>query len=259
MLLCIDVGNTNTVLGLYDGDTMIAHWRIATDRAKTADEYVLILQGLLALRGLKLSAITDIALASVVPPLNNALNQLARRHLNIEPLVVTNETETGITIGYSRPEEVGADRIVNAVGVMHKHRLPAIVVDFGTATTFDVVSKDGVYVGGAISPGLSISTQALFERAARLPRIQIVPPKHAIGRNTVESMQAGILFGAAGGVDETVRRLSSEIEGDPIVVATGGLASVVAELSQTIDLVDEHLTLDGLRYIFNYQRQRAAR
>lgn len=252
MLLCIDVGNTHTVLGLYEGDRSVADWRIATDRAKTADEYALILQGLFALRGLTLSVITEMALASVVPPLNNALHQLAQKELGIEPLVVTNQTPTGITIGYSRPEEVGADRIVNSVAVMHKHRLPAIVVDFGTATTFDVVSGDGVYLGGAIAPGLGISTQALFERAARLPRIQIVAPERAIGRSTVESMQAGILFGAAGGVDETVRRLSTELDGDPFVVATGGLASVVASLSKEIDVVDDLLTLDGLRYIHRY-------
>lgn len=254
MLLCIDVGNTHTVLGLYNESRIMTYWRIATDRAKTTDEYALLIQGLLQTRKLTPSVITDVAISSVVPPLNNALTQLARGQFHVEPLKISSQTKTGITIGVTQPEEVGADRIANAAAAKNKYTLPAIIVDFGTATTFDVISEDAVYLGGAIAPGINISTRALFEHAARLPRVQITPPRRALGRTTIESMQAGILYGAAGGVDKTVHMLKKEVQGEATVVATGGLAETVAPLSEHIQVVDELLTLDGLRYIYDLQR-----
>lgn len=250
MLLCIDVGNTNIVLGMYHGQQLKAHWRISTDRARTADEYALTILGLMHFAGFKADQVTGVAITSVVPPLNDTFYALCRKTFGIEPFVVTNRTETGLRIGYIRPEEVGGDRIVNAVGVMHQYRLPAIVVDFGTATTIDAISADGVYLGGAISPGLQISLQALFERTARLPRIELEAPERAIGRTTVESMQAGIIFATAGGVDAVVSRFKSELDGDPIVIATGGLANVIAPYTRQIQIVDELLTLAGLRFIY---------
>lgn len=251
MLLCIDIGNTNIALGMYKGNDLVAHWRLSTDRSRTADEYALTILGLMDLAGIAADQINGIALTSVVPPLNDTFYQLGDATFGTTPFVVTNRTETGLRIGYKRPEEVGGDRIVNAVGVMHLHRLPAIVVDFGTATTLDAISADGVYLGGAIAPGLHISLQALFERTARLPRIELEAPERAIGRTTVESMQAGILFATAGGVDEMVSRFKAEMGGDPIVIATGGQASTIARLTRQVDLVDDLLTLAGLRFIYS--------
>lgn len=235
---------------MYQGHHLQAHWRLSTDRARTADEYALTILGLMNLAGITANHVSGVAITSVVPPLNDTFYELSRGTFGTEPFVVTNRTETGLRIGYERPEEVGGDRIVNAVGVMHQYRLPAIVVDFGTATTIDAISADGVYLGGAISPGLQISLQALFERTARLPRIELEAPERAIGRTTVESMQAGILFSTAGGVDEMVSRFKAEIDGDPIVIATGGLASTIAQYTRQIHLVDDLLTLAGLRFIY---------
>lgn len=250
VLLCIDVGNTNIALGMYQDEHLQAHWRISTDRARTADEYALTILGLMHFANIPASQVTGVAITSVVPPLNDVFYELCRKTFGMEPFVVNNRTETGLRIGYTRPEEVGGDRIVNAVGVMHQYRLPAIVVDFGTATTIDAISADGVYLGGAISPGLQISLQALFERTARLPRIELEAPERAIGRTTVESMQAGILFATAGGVDAVVSRFKAELEGDPIVIATGGLASTIARYTRQIEVVDDLLTLAGLRFIY---------
>lgn len=250
MLLCIDIGNTNIALGMYKGNDLVAHWRISTDRSRTADEYALTILGLMNLAGIAADRVSGVAFTSVVPPLNDTFYQLCQSTFGTNPFVVTNKTETGLRIGYKRPDEVGGDRIVNAVGVKHLYRLPAIVVDFGTATTFDAISADGVYLGGAISPGLHISLQALFERTARLPRIELEAPEQAIGRTTVESMQAGILFATAGGVDEMVSRFKAEIDGDPIVIATGGSASTIARYTRQVDVVDDLLTLAGLRVIY---------
>lgn len=250
MLFCIDIGNTNIALGLFRDGRWVAHWRLSTDRLRTADEYALIVSGLMKTAGFDVKEVQGVALTSVVPPLNTTFDQMCRKTFGRPPFHVTNRTECGLRIAVDHPEEVGGDRIVNAVGVLREYRIPAIVVDFGTATTFDAISADGAYIGGAIAPGLQISIQALFDRTARLPRIQLEAPRKAIGRNTVESMQSGILLTTAGGVDAMIRRFKQELGGNPFVIATGGLATTVASLSEEIEVVDEFLTLSGLRHIY---------
>jgi type III pantothenate kinase len=256
MLLAIDVGNTNIVIGVYDGARLAHHVRIATDRARTDDEYGLLLGGLLAEAGLGWESMTAAALASVVPPLTEVWRRVCvKRMKGVQPLVVGPGVKTGVPVLYENPREVGADRIVNAVAGYERYRGAAggpygmIIVDFGTATTFDVVSAKGEYMGGAIAPGIVISTEALFMRASKLPRVDLEVPQSAIGKTTVTSMQAGILFGYVGLVDGLVNRMRSELPFKPKVLATGGLANVIAKHSTTIEEVDDNLTLDGLRII----------
>ncbi|ADL08799.1 type III pantothenate kinase [Thermosediminibacter oceani] len=251
MLLTIDVGNTNIVFGIYSGKDLLTHWRISTHKEQTEDEYGIILKSLIADAGIDFRKIKGVIISSVVPTITPYLEKMSRKYLGIKPLVVGPGIKTGINIKYENPREVGADRIVNAVGAYHKYGGPLIIVDFGTATTFDAVSSNLDYLGGAIAPGLGISTEALFRRAARLYRVEIAKPEKVIGRNTASSMQAGIFYGYVGLVDHIVERMKKEMGEDNVfVVATGGLASLICSETRTVDKVDPMLTLEGLRIIY---------
>jgi len=250
MLLAIDVGNTNITLGVYHQGELQADWRIRTQRDRTADEHASILLRLLDHRGIACSQIHGVAISNVVPTMTDALVGLARRYFGMDPFMVGPNTEFGISIHYRPPSDVGADRLVNAIAAFHHYGGPAIVVDFGTSTTFDVIGTTGDYLGGAIAPGIGISTDALFQRAARLYRVELTAPAHAIGTNTVEAMQSGIMFGFAGQVDAVVERITKELPAKPRVIATGGLAERIHKLSRTIELVDPMLTLDGLYLLY---------
>lgn len=249
-ILVFDVGNTNIVLGIYEGKKMVVDWRISTAQHRTADEYGMLVMQLCEHKGIELKDIKAIVISSVVPPLMMALEQLAHKYFGIKPIVVGPGIKTGIQIKYENPREVGADRVVNAIAAFELYGGPLIVVDFGTATTFDAVGENGDYLGGVIAPGIGISTEALFQRAAKLPRVEMVKPKTVIGKNTVASMQAGIIYGFAGQVDAIVWRMKREMEGNPKVVATGGLAELISEEASSIDIVDSNLTLEGLRFIY---------
>jgi type III pantothenate kinase len=249
MLLAIDIGNTNIVLGLYEGKKLITHWRLATQAERTADEYGVILTQLVEHGGFRCAQISAIAVSCVVPPMLTTTQEFAIRFFDREPLFVGPGIKTGMPILYENPKDVGADRIVNGIAAYDKYRDACIVVDFGTATTIDLISPKGEYIGGAIAPGLSISLEALVQRASKLPRIEIIKPKEVVGRNTVNSIQAGIFYGYVGLVDGLVKRIQKEQNVRVKVVATGGLAPLVASECATIDEVDEFLTLDGLRII----------
>lgn len=254
MLLTIDIGNTNLTLGLYEGDKLGAHWRLATDHNRMPDEYGLQLLGLLQNAGKTLKDIKGISLASVVPPLTGRVVQACREYLKQEPLVVDAGIKTGIKIRYEDPKAVGADRVCDAVAVMKLYGGPACVVDFGTATTFNAVTKDGEYLGGAITAGINLAAEALYTRAAKLPRIDLQVPPSVIGRNTVHAMQSGLLFGYVSMVEGMVARFKSELGSDMKVVATGGLAEVVAKETRVIDVIAPWLTLEGLRIIWELNR-----
>ena len=252
MLLAIDVGNTNISLGLFDDERKLrADWRIETRSGRTADEYVAILSELFRLGGIDLAAIKAVAVSSVVPPILAPIERLCRSYLNLTPLVVGPGTKTGVPVLTENPREVGADRIVNAVAAHDRWPQGAIIVDFGTATTFDVVSARGEYLGGVIAPGLNVSADALFHATAKLPRVEIAHPPAAIGRNTVASMQSGLVFGYAGLVDAIVDRIRGEIDFAPRVVGTGGLSALIARESRTIDECDDMLTLQGLAILYD--------
>jgi len=254
MLLTIDIGNTNLTLGLYEGDKLGAHWRLATDHNRMPDEYGLQLLGLLQNAGKTLGDIKGISLASVVPPLTGRVVQACREYLKQEPLVVDAGIKTGIKIRYEDPKAVGADRVCDAVAVMKLYGGPACVVDFGTATTFNAVTKDGEYLGGAITAGINLAAEALYTRAAKLPRIDLQVPPSVIGRNTVHAMQSGLLFGYVSMVEGMVARFRSELGSDMKVVATGGLAEVVAKETKVINVIATWLTLEGLRIIWELNR-----
>lgn len=250
MLLVIDVGNTNTVLGLYRDEELIQNWRITTDKTRTVDEYAVIIHELLRLGDISMAAIKDVIISSVVPPTKEALEGLCRKYFKRSPYLIGPGIKTGMPIHYDNPREVGADRIVNAVGAYEKRRCSLIIVDFGTATTFDLVSAQGEYEGGAIAPGLNISAEALFQRASKLPRVEFVRPPQVIAKNTVNSIQAGLFFGYVGLVDGIVTRMRQESRENPLVIATGGLAKAIAPASQTIQEVEPFLTLEGLRILY---------
>ncbi len=263
MLLCIDVGNTNTVLGLYDlpapgasgsSGTLRDSFRVQTEKDRTGDEYGLQLKALFEFAGVALTEVHDVIISSVVPPMAFPLEQMCKRFFGKKPLFVGPGIKTGMPVLYDNPREVGADRIVNAVAAYEQWPQGLIIVDFGTATTFDAVTPKGEYLGGAIAPGIGISMDALFQRASKLPRVAFEKPERVVGRNTVASMQSGIVFGYVGLVDGICSRMAAEL-GFPVkIVATGGLAPLLLDLSQKIEVVDELLTLEGLRII--YQRNR---
>jgi type III pantothenate kinase len=251
MLLTIDLGNTNLTLGLYDGGNLGAHWRLATDHERMPDEYGLQFLGLLEHAGHSPKDLSGISLASVVPPLTGRILQACRQYLNQEPLLVDAGVKTGIKIRYEDPKAVGADRVADAVAVMHLYGGPACVVDFGTATTFNAITKDGEYLGGAITAGVNLAAEALFARAAKLPRIDFQRPPSVIGRNTVHAMQSGLLFGYVSMVEGMVARFRTELGGDMKVIATGGLSEIIAAETKVVDIIAPWLTLDGLRILWD--------
>jgi len=250
LLFVVDVGNTNIVLGIYREKELLCHWRISTDRQRTSDEYGVLIYNLFQHMKVDMKQISAVIISSVVPPLIVPLQRMCVRYFGWEPLIVGPGIKTGIRIHYENPREVGADRIVNAIGGFEKYGGPLIIVDFGTATTFCAIAENGDYLGGAIAPGIGISTEALFQRAAKLPRIELVMPKTVICRNTVSSMQAGIILGFVGQVDEVVRRMKQELGAAAKVIATGGLANLIAQESSTIDVVEPFITLEGLRIVY---------
>jgi len=254
MLFAVDVGNTNLTLGVYLGDQLAAHWRLKTDVGQTVDGWGVLFRNLFVLNGLEISEIRGIIISSVVPQLDSSLEKMADRYFRTTPLFVTSTTDTGLTIATDNPEEVGADRIVNGVAAYARTRCATLVVDFGTATTFDAISARGEYLGGAIAPGIGISAEALFARAARLPRVEVRRPPHLIGRNTVHSLQSGLFHGYLALVDGMVRRMKEELDGEAKVIATGGLAEVLGPDLECVDDVDPLLTLQGLRLLHERNR-----
>lgn len=255
MLLVIDAGNTNTSLGVFEGPELVAHWRLTTARSRTVDEYGVHARNLFELAGLDFKAITAIAIASVVPPLNYTLKTMAETYFHLTPLFVDHATDIGLKILYQPASDVGADRIVDAVAAVQKYGAPCIVVDFGTATTFNAINQNGEYVGGVITPGIMISTDALFERTAKLPRVDIKRPQQVIGSSTIAAMQSGLYHGFVGLVDGVLRKMINELGGSPRVIGTGGLAPLIATGSEFIELVDETLTLEGLRLAYERTTQ----
>ncbi|HEX7284587.1 MAG TPA: type III pantothenate kinase [Candidatus Angelobacter sp.] len=265
MLLVLDVGNTNTVLGVYElggaSPRLIAHWRVATVRTHTVDEYGVLFRNLFAIGKVESGDVRGIIVSSVVPPMDSTWREVCERYFHLKPLFVEPGIKTGMPVLYENPSEVGADRIVNGVAAFEKYGGPCVVVDFGTATTFDTVSRKGEYLGGVISPGIGISAEALFEHTARLPFVDIRRPAKLIGTNTVGSIQSGLFFGYLGLVDGILERIVAELGPDTKVVATGGLARLIGDHSKYIKNVDDLLTLDGLRIIWERnavaQKQRA--
>jgi type III pantothenate kinase len=249
MLLAIDIGNTTIALGVFQGEKLKATWRLSTDVHKLADEYAAILFNLLNLEELSFSDINEAIISSSVPPMVTVLDELCQRYCKVTPLVVGAGIKTGVRVSLDNPREAGADRVVNAAAAHRLYGGPLIVIDFGTATTLDAVSADGDYLGGAIAPGIGISADALFERAAKLPRVELTRPKKAIGRNTVAAMQSGIIFGYVGLIEGIVARMRKELEGKVKIIATGGLADVIAKETDVIDVLDPDLTLVGLRLV----------
>lgn len=254
MLLAIDIGNTNLTLGLYQGEELGARWRLATVHERMTDEYGLQFLGLLNHAGFRPADLTGICMASVVPPLTRTVRDACRQYLEQDPLIVDAGVKTGVRIRYEDPRAVGADRIVDAAAVQHLYGGPACVVDFGTATTFDAISKEGDYLGGAIAPGISIAAEALFLRTAKLPRVDLQRPPAAVGRNTVHALQSGLLYGYVGLVEGMVARFRHELGPEMKVIATGGLAELVARETKVIEIIAPWLTLEGLRIVWGLNR-----
>lgn len=254
MILVMDTGNTNIVLGVYENEQLKYHWRMETYRQKTEDEYAMQVKSLFTHVGLTFEEITGIIISSVVPPVMFPLEQMCRKYFNLKPLIVGPGVKTGLNIKYENPREVGADRIVNAVAAIHEYGSPLVIVDFGTATTYCYVSENGEYMGGAIAPGIGISMEALFDRASKLPRVELARPEHVVGKNTVAAMQSGIVYGYVGQVEGVVSRMKEQSKRQPTVIATGGLADLIASETDVIDVVDNFLTLKGLHLIYERNR-----
>jgi type III pantothenate kinase len=255
MLLAIDIGNTNITVGLFEGDELKATWRLATGVHRMPDEYAVILLNLLRYQGVDVADVTRGAVSCVVPPLVTTFNELFEKYFNIQPLVIGPGIKTGIRLRYDNPRELGGDRISNAAGALHLYKAPLIVVVMGTATAFDTISKEGDYLGGAVAPGLAISAEALYARTAALPRVELVPPRRAIGANTVAAMQSGIIFGYAGLIEGIVGRIKEELGGEATVVATGGYADIIAKQTRVINKVNPDLTLIGIKTIHAMNRE----
>lgn len=258
MLLVIDVGNSNTVLGLYRGDALQGHWRVGTNNYRTGDELRILFTMLLRAEGVDPAAIEGCCISSVVPQLNMALQDVSNAAFGVAPLMVGPGVKTGLQLQCDNPKEVGADRIVNAVGAIEEHEGALIIVDFGTALTFDAVSAKAEWCGGAIVPGVQLSAEALFEHCAKLPRVEISKPPNVIGRDTVTNIRAGLTYGYADLVDGLVRRFAAEMGGSPKVIATGGIAPLMADVCTSIDVVDPYLTLKGLKAVFQRNQKAGA-
>lgn len=258
MLLCIDIGNTNILLGLFDGETLGPHWRLATNHERMPDEFAMQLLALFQHVGVSPSAVDGVAIASGVPPLTSAWSEVSRRYLDCEPVVISADMQTDLRILYDNPSSVGADRIVDAVAAFRRYGGPLCIVDFGTATTFEAITADGEYLGGAIVPGVNVSADALYQRAAKLPKVDIARPPSAIGRNTVHAMQSGLLFGYVSLVEGMVARFKAELGADTTVVGTGGLAPIIANETDVIDIIEPWLTLEGLRMVYEMNQNPTA-
>ena len=250
MLLVVDIGNTNIVWGVYNDRTLASHWRLATDVKKTSDEYGILFANLLAAAGIPSQRLSGAIISSVVPALTGTFESMIDQYFHQPAMVVTSDTDTGLTLRYPNPKEIGSDRLVNAAAAYHKYRRDLIVVDFGTATTFCAITAEGHYLGGVISPGLGISAEALFTRAAKLAKVEMIRPKTVIGTDTAGSIQAGLLFGYAGMVDTVVRRMEQELGRSAYVIGTGGLSSIMAAETTSIQKVEPFLTLEGLELLY---------
>ncbi|CEI74224.1 MULTISPECIES: type III pantothenate kinase [Romboutsia] len=256
MLLVFDVGNTNMVLGIYKEKQLIKDWRINTDKEKTSDEYGMLISNLFKFDNIDINEIEDIIISSVVPNVMHSLENFCIKYCNINPKIVGPGIKTGLNIKYDNPKQVGADRIVNAVAGIEKYKYPLIIVDFGTATTFCAISDKGEYLGGTIAPGIKISSEALFQRASKLPRVELIKPGTTVCKNTVSAMQAGIVYGYVGLVDKIIEMMKKELDYENIkVVATGGLSTLIASETDSIDYVDKYLTLEGLRLIYEKNKE----
>lgn len=255
MLLVMDVGNTNVVIGIFEGEKLCHQWRISTSRNKTEDEYGTLITMFLQREGINVEDIEDVIISSVVPPIMYSLERMVHKYFNRKPLVVGPGVKTGLNIKVDNPKEVGADRIVNAVAAIAEYGTPLIIVDLGTATTFCVINEEGTYLSGAITPGIMISMEALYQNAAKLPKVEFAKPESVIGRNTVMAMQSGLYYGYIGLIDGLVNRMKQQLSKEPKVIVTGGLADYISKDSETIDLVDPDLTLKGLRIIYERNRK----
>jgi|TARA_B110000116_G_scaffold64028_1_gene54907 type III pantothenate kinase len=257
MLLAVDIGNSMVNLGVFDGETLVANLRVSTDARRSSDEYGLMIRDLLALNGVERSTITDVCMCSVVPPLTGIFEEVSETYFHIKPLSITAGVKTGLQISYDNPRDVGADRIVDAVAAINLYGKPVIIVDFGTATVFDAISKDGIYLGGAIAPGINVAAEALFLNTSQLRRVELVAPKSAIGQNTSTALQAGLVLGYAGLVTGLVERFKNELGPEAKVIGTGGLATIISKEADVFDDINQDLTLIGLRMIYNMNQTQA--
>ncbi len=255
MLFAVDVGNTNLTLGVFRGDELVGHWRLNTDRSQTVDGWGVLFRNLLSLADLRFSEINGIAISSVVPRLDDSLRRMSERYFQQTPLFVDSTTDTGLRIQIDTPSEVGADRLVNSVAAYARYGGPCVAVDFGTAINFDVISKDGAYLGGLLCPGVGVAAEALFQRTARLPQIDISEPDHLIGSNTVDALRSGLFYGSLGLLDGILKRLVEELGPETKIVGTGGQAYTLCPSSGYVQEIDEHLTLEGLRLVWERNRK----